>query len=56
MWSEEAGMTNTSFTFVTTGSLICPTGITIFPSNPTNKVSYLVRSSSLKLNPLYRSG
>lgn len=48
--------TITSFLFATTGSLICPLGITIFHSNPTNGISYLVKSLSFKPNLLYRSG
>ena len=37
-------------------SLICPFGVTVFPSKLTKGESYAVRSSGFRFSPLYRSG
>ena len=49
-------VTITSLPSIFTGSEICPSEITIRPSNPTKGVSYLERSSILHPSPLNKSG
>ena len=48
--------TLTSFPSVTIESFIYPSGNTTFPLNPTNGVSYLLKSSAFNPSPLYRLG
>ena len=48
-------VTITSLPSIFTGSEICPSGITIRPSNPIRGISYLERSSFFKPSPLNRS-